>query len=136
MINNWTNITANTLRSYLDQEQLDFLSQNNAEIVQTLIEDTCTNIQAWIPLTLKPKKLAGNTIPRACQKQACHLIIEALHTRLPDLELSATQRQNAQHARQELQALEQHWQNNQQWIRFESVRFREHDANTQALQGL
>ena len=68
------------------------------------------------------------------------LVIEALQSRIPDLQLSEDQIRNADHARQSLAQLKENWaqqaDRRQGHHRIEAVRYRAHDASTKTLRGL
>ena len=84
--------------------------------------------------------MATNHLPSACKTAACHLVIEALQTRIPELRLSEDQVRNAQQARATLDNLYKHWTNQAlpktEQPRLEAVYYRIRESRHTTLKGL
>lgn len=141
---NWTFLEITDVANYLANDQLTFLSNynvgDNQTLLCTIIKDVCAYIQEMVPEKLRPNPLAGNHLPLSCKICACHLVIEAVQTRVPDLKLSEDQIRNAQQARSTLENFHKLWSENFQKTKIvhklEAVHFRPNDANYKTLKGL
>ena len=84
--------------------------------------------------------MAPNHIPSACRTAACHLIIESLQSRIPDIQLTEDQIRNAQQAHTTLNDLFQHWTEQAKrkdfQPRLETVYYRLRQTNHNTLKGL
>lgn len=95
----WIPITIESVSCYLSPIQLSAL-QTHGDPLQEII----TDIIAWVRSEVRSNphnELINNPalIPLELKSAACHLIIEALQSRIPSLKLSSDQIRNAQNAR-------------------------------------
>lgn len=140
----WIFLETDAIADYLANDQLTLLSNHGIREHQTplktIINDVCAYIQARVPEKLRPNPLARNHLPAACKLCACHLVIEALQTRIPELKLSEDQVRNAQQARTTLEQFQQAWreqlQENKSVHKLEAVHFRPKDTTYKTLRGL
>ena len=139
----WTLLEAKHISDYLIQDQLsvvnNFREKGDPKHIDAVINDICAYIQNRVPQKFHPNPTASNHLPTACKTAACHLIIEALQSRLPDLKLSDDQIRNAQQARKTLDDLAAMWekQSNPKVTdpRIEAVHYRRRDARQSTLKG-
>lgn len=140
----WIFLETDAIADYLANDQVTLLSNHgiteHQTPLKTIINDVCAYIQARVPEKLRPNPLARNHVPTACKLGACHLVIEALQTRIPELKLSEDQVRNAQQARTSLEQFQQFWreqsQENKRVHKLEAVRFRPKDTTYKTLRGL
>jgi len=140
----WIFLETDAISDYLANDQVTLLSNHgiteHQTPLKTIINDVCAYIQAMVPESLRPNPLARNYIPSACKICACHLVIEALQTRIPELKLSEDQVRNAQQARTSLEQFQQSWseqlRENKRVYKLEAVRFRSKDTTYKTLRGL
>ena len=140
----WIFLETDAIADYLANDQVTLLSNHgiaeHQTPLKTIINDVCVYIQAMVPESLRPNPLARNHIPASCKICACHLVIEALQTRIPDLKLSEDQVRNAQQARITLERFQQSWtaqlRENKCVHKLEAVRFRPKDTTYKTLKGL
>lgn len=140
----WIFLETTDIADYLANDQLMLLSNYSIEEDQTplktIVNDVCSYVQAMVPEKLRPNPLARNHVPSACKLCACHLVIEALQTRIPELKLSEDQVRNAQQARMSLEHFQTSWteqlQKNRRLHTLEAVRFRPQDSTYKTLKGL
>ena len=139
----WTLLEAKHISDYLIQDQLsvvnNFREKGDPKHIDAVIKDICAYIQNRVPQKFHPNPTAPNHLPTACKTAACHLVIEALQSRLPDLKLSDDQIRNAQQARKTLDDLAAMWekQSNPKVTdpRIEAVHYRRRDARQSTLKG-
>ena len=139
----WTLLEAKHISDYLIQDQLsvvnNFREKGDPKHIDAVIKDICAYIQNRVPQKFHPNQAALNHLPTACKTAACHLVIEALQSRLPDLKLSDDQIRNAQQARKTLDDLAAMWekQSNPKVTdpRIEAVHYRRRDARQSTLKG-
>ena len=140
----WIFLETDAIADYLANDQLTLLSNHSIREHQTplktIVNDVCAYIQAMVPEVLRPNPLARNHLPASCKLCACHLVIEALQTRIPDLKLSEDQVRNTQQARASLEQFQQVWREqlreNKRIHKLEAVRFRPKDTTHKTLRGL
>lgn len=99
----WTPIFPTDIYTYLSRIQVDALRQNEDPLPQ-IIKDTIARVRLEINSSTKTI-LASHPIliPSGVKTATCHLIIEALQSRIPSLKLSEDQIRNADNARSLLQ---------------------------------
>lgn len=98
-MNTWTSITAEAVSNYLSPIQLTALRQNLDPLNQ-IIADTIAHVRCEIQTNpINPVSLDPTLVPREVKGATCHLIIEALQSRIPTLKLSEDQIRNANNAR-------------------------------------
>ena len=139
----WTLLEAKHISDYLIQDQLsvvnNFREKGDPKHIDAVIKDICAYIQNRVPQKFHPNPTVPNHLPTACKTAACHLVIEALQSRLPDLKLSDDQIRNAQQARKTLDDLAAMWekQSNPKVTnpRIEAVHYRRRDARQSTLKG-
>ena len=139
----WTLLEAKHISDYLIQDQLsvvnNFREKGDPKHIDAVIKDICAYIQNRVPQKFHPNPTVPNHLPTACKTAACHLVIEALQSRLPDLKLSEDQIRNAQQARKTLDDLAAMWekQSNPKVTnpRIEAVHYRRRDARQSTLKG-
>lgn len=133
----WIQLETKDLSDYLIEEQLSALAPKNA-ILQDIIADVCAYIRQRIPSAWLPNPIKANHLPDACKQAACHLVIEALQTRMPELMASEDQVRAADQARKTLDVLFTDWNTQaKRWEpRIEAVDHREHDVKQSTLKGL
>lgn len=140
----WIFLETADIADYLANDQLTLLSNHNINEHQTplktIINDVCAYIQAMVPEKLCPNPMARNHIPNACKLCACHLVIESLQTRIPELKLSEDQVRNAQQARMTLEHFQKSWTEQSQVKKsvhkLEATRFRPKEITYKTLKGL
>lgn len=98
-MNNWTPITPESIGFYLSPIQLTALSQLG-DPLPPIISD----IIAWVrsEIHTNPKNVLNNDptlLPLSLKTATCHLVIEALQSRIPTLKLTEDQVRNAHNAR-------------------------------------
>lgn len=136
----WTFLETEHITDYLVADQVALLTASPQNPLPSILRDTCAWIQSRIPEKLHPNPMATNHIPLACKTAACHLIIEALQSRFPELQLTQDQVRNAEQARKTLEELSLYWQ--QQWkekrnkSRLEAVYYRYREARHTTMKGL
>lgn len=97
---NWKKVNRKKLETYMTPVQLDCLSQGLEDRLDDLISDITAQIwvEVWtypnVPLSQDP-----SLVHPSLMAPTCHLIIEALQSRFPSLELSEAQVRNANNAR-------------------------------------
>lgn len=139
----WTLLEVKHISDYLIQDQLTLVNhvreKGDPKHTNAVVKDICAYIQNRVPQKLHPNPTLPNHIPTACKTAACHLVIEALQSRLPDLKLSDDQIRNAQQARKTLDDLTAMWekQSNPKITdpRIEAVHYRRRDARQSTLKG-
>ena len=139
----WTFLETKHISDYLIHDQLTLVNRarekGDPKHIEAILDDTCAYIQNRIPQKFHPNPMAHNHIPVACKTAACHLVIEALQSRLPDLKLSEDQIRNAQQARKTIDDLAAMWekQSNPKITdpRIEAVYYRRRDARQSTLKG-
>lgn len=95
----WTPINEDTIAHYLSSIQLSAL-QNHGHPLQEIIADTIAWVRAEVQTN--PHNQVNkhpDLIPLELKSATCHLIIEALQSRIPSLKLSDDQIRNAKNAR-------------------------------------
>ena len=140
----WIFLEEIAISDYLANDQLNLLStyktQEPSSLLKNIIKDICTLIQSRIPEKLHPCPMTTNQLPSACKTAACHLVIEALQTRIPELQLSEGQIRNAQQARTTLEDLYKYWADQTKPSTFqphiEAVRYRIRESSNTTLKGL
>lgn len=140
----WILLEESSISDYLAYDQLNLLSKYKIEEGSTplknIIKDVCSFIQSRVPNQLQPCPMATNHLPSACKTAACHLVIEALQTRIPELHLSEDQIRNAQQARTTLDNLYKHWTDQSlpkpNQPRLEAVYYRTRESRHTTLKGL
>lgn len=105
-MNTWITLSTDDIYNYLCKEQLDALRKygSKEDPLPPLIADITAKIRAEIAAF--PKNFlhpAENLLPVFLKSTACFLIIEALQTRLPTLQLTEDQVRSANNARMDLQ---------------------------------
>jgi hypothetical protein len=109
----WILLEPAQVHHYLISEQITLLSQHSkkelGDPLQAIINDVCAYIQNRVPETWQPNPMATNHIPSACATIACQLVIEALHTRIPEVSLSDAQKNNINQAHETLETLLTEW---------------------------
>lgn len=96
---NWIHINEKSVSHYLLPIQLQALRQHS-DPLNEIIDDTIARVRAEIqsnpnnPLSSDP-----SLIPIELKIATCHLIIEALQSRIPNLKLTEDQIRNANNAR-------------------------------------
>ena len=84
--------------------------------------------------------MATNHLPASCKTAACYMIIEALQSRIPDIQLTEDQIRNAQQARQTLENLFANWRELSRYKNFaprlETVHYRIREAHYHSMKGL
>ena len=129
------------VENYLVTDQLQlFLDFDRKGSIDNIIRDICAYIQSRTPERLTISPMAPNHIPSACRTAACHLIIESLQSRIPDIQLTEDQIRNAQQAHTTLNDLFQHWTEQAKrkdfQPRLETVYYRLRQTNHNTLKGL
>lgn len=140
----WIFLNSDDLTDYLAHEQVQLLAeystQSSKKPLEHIIKDTCAYIQGQIPEKLHPCPMAINQLPSACKSAACYIIIEALQSRIPDIQLTEDQIRNAQQARQTLENLFTNWREQSRYKNFaphlEPVHYRIREANYHSMKGL
>jgi|GEM_PF-3399756 len=139
----WIFLKPEDLTDYLAHEQIQLLAEYSSEESKPLdhiIRDTCAYIQGQIPEKLHPCPMATNHLPASCKTAACYMIIEALQSRIPDIQLTEDQIRNAQQARQTLENLFANWRELSRYKNFaprlETVHYRIREANYHSMKGL
>ncbi len=139
----WIFLKPEDLTDYLAHEQVQLLAQySSAESkpLEHIIKDTCAYIQGQIPEKLHPCPMATNHLPSACKTAACYIVIEALQSRIPDIQLTEDQIRNAQQARQSLEKLFENWRVQTKYKNFapclEAICYRIREANHHSMKGL
>ena len=97
-MNNWTNITTESIGIYLSPIQLAALRQHG-DPLQYIIND----IVAWVRSEIQCHNDDPTTVPLSLKTATCHLVIEALQSRIPTLKLTEDQVRNANNARLHIQ---------------------------------
>ena len=139
---NWIPLNETALEDYLASDQIALFKQYqaNQNPLPNIIRDVCAYIRAFVPDDWQSGQTDKTFIPDTCKHIACVLVIEALQSRIQDLQLSEDQIRNADHARQSLAQLKENWaqqaDRRQGHHRIEAVRYRAHDASTKTLRGL
>ena len=106
----WIFLKKEDVENYLVTDQLQLFSDfDRKNSVDNIIRDVCAYIQSRTPESLTISPMAPNHIPNACRTAACHLVIEALQSRIPDIQLTDDQIRNAQQAHTTLNDLFRHW---------------------------
>lgn len=98
-MNIWITLTPEDITHYLASPQLQALRQFSdplLEIIADIIAKVRSEISAFPANALSHDR---NCIPKALRSDACHLIIEALQSRIPTLKLTPDQIRNANNAR-------------------------------------
>lgn len=95
----WTPITIESIGCYLTPIQLSALQRHGEPL-----DEIITDIIAWVrsEVHTNPRNETSKNaslIPLELKAATCHLIIEALQSRIPSLKLSDDQIRNAQNAR-------------------------------------
>jgi len=95
----WTPITQESIGHYLSPIQLSVLQQHGDPL-----EEIINDVVAWVRCEVQsnPHNIISQKpgfIPLELKAATCHLIIEALQSRIPSLKLSDDQIRNAQNAR-------------------------------------
>lgn len=140
----WIFLETTAIADYLAKDQVTLLANygidDHQTPLKTIINDVCAYIQAMVPEKLCLNPLARNHVPSSCKLCACHLVIEALQTRIPELKLSEDQVRNAQQARMTLEHFQKSWikqlKAHKNVHRLEAVRFRPKDTTYKTLRGL
>lgn len=139
----WIFLKPEDLTDYLAHDQIQLLAQySSAESkpLEHIIKDTCAYIQGQISEKLRPCPMATNHLPASCKLAACYLVIEALQSRIPDIQLTEDQIRNAQQARQSLESLFTNWREQSRYKNFaprlEAVCYRVREANHHSMKGL
>jgi len=146
----WTEIHTEDVANYLANDQLQLLrTQHLGESKDPLLaitSDVCNLVKSFVPK--KWNTSTPNAVPSECKLLAIFLIIEALQSRVPELQLSADQVRNAQNARHALDRLAQLWEKEFEQEqkpkeekqvteqRIEAVRYRKNTVNNKTLEGL
>lgn len=95
----WIPITSDTIDTYLLPAQLSALRQNS-DPLNEIIADTIARVRSEIHSNPNnPSCPDPSLIPHSLKTATCHLIIEALQSRIPSLKLSDDQVRNANNAR-------------------------------------
>lgn len=95
----WTPITPKDIYTYLSPIQVEALRQNGDPLPQ-IIKDTIARVRLEVNCSTKTFLAHDPTlIPVGVKTATCHLIIEALQTRIPSLKLSDDQIRNSDNAR-------------------------------------
>ena len=139
----WVLLEVKHISDYLIHDQLmlvnRFREEGDPKHINAILDDICAYIQNRVPQNLHPNPTVHNHVPTACKTAACHLVIEALQSRLPDLKLSEDQIRNAQQARKTLDDLVATWEKQSDkkvtTHRIEAVHFRKRDARQSTLKG-
>ncbi len=137
----WILLKKEDVENYLVTDQLQlFLDFDRKGSIDNIIRDICAYIQSRTPERLTIRPMAPNHIPSACRTAACHLIIESLQSRIPDIQLTEDQIRNAQQAHTTLNDLFQHWTEQAKrkdfQPRLETVYHRLRQTNHNTLKGL
>ena len=137
----WIFLKKEDVENYLISDQLQLFSEfDRKNSVDNIIRDVCAYIQSRTPESLTISPMAPNHIPNACRTAACHLVIEALQSRIPDIQLTEDQIRNAQQAHTTLNDLFQHWSEQAKrrdfQPRLEAVYYRLRQANHKTMKGL
>ena len=137
----WILLKKEDVENYLVTDQLQLFSDfDRKNSVDNIIRDVCAYIQSRTPEGLTTSPMAPNHIPNACRTAACHLVIEALQSRIPDIQLTEDQIRNAQQAHMTLNDLFRHWSEQAKrrdfQPRLEAVYYRLRQANHKTLKGL
>lgn len=107
----WISITADDLNDYLVAAQVTALRTVAMGVGQTdpftrVMHDVCTRIRTEVQgCKGNLVSLTPYTIPPELKVYACHLIIEALQTRIPRLEFSDSQKAQCDQAREYLRRI-------------------------------
>lgn len=95
----WTSITEKSVSHYLYPTQLEALRQHS-DPLDAIIADTVAMVRAEIRNNPKNQYNPDpSLIPKELKRPTCHLIIEALQSRIPSLKLTSDQIHNANVAR-------------------------------------
>lgn len=95
----WISITGNSIRDYLLPIQLEALLKH-LDPLDEIITDIVARVHAEIRTNPNNRFHAGSTlVPKELKQATCHLVIEALQSRIPNLKLSDDQVRNANNAR-------------------------------------
>ena len=137
----WIQLEKTDVSNYLVSDQLELFSKyDKSDSINRIIHDICAYIQSRIPENLTVQPLALNHLPSACKTAACHLVIESLQSRIPEIQLTEDQIRNAQQAHATLNDLFAYWTEQSKRRNFqprlEAVYYRFRQASNKTLKGL